>query len=140
MLTALRNGNPCTPTKGTPVNRLFERFFDDAFFAAPAANRALAFWEEEQAFTIEMDAPGVSEKDIELSIHNGELVIQGERKSERGDGGFDNRTSGKFEQRIALPKAIDAEKITAKLSNGVLTLTVPKSEAAKPRKIEVRAE
>jgi len=141
MLTALRNGSATAPVKATPVNRLFERFLDDAFFAAPAvASRDLAFWEDEHGYTIELDAPGVAEEDIDLTVHNGELVIQGERKSQRREGAYDGRSYGKFEQRITLPKAVDPEAISAKLAGGVLTLTVPKSEAAKPRKIELRAE
>jgi HSP20 family protein len=87
-----------------------------------------------------MDTPGVAERDIELTVHNGELIIQGERKSAGREGGYDGRSYGKFEQRITLPKAVDPEAITAKLTAGVLTLSVPKSEAAKPRKIQVRAE
>ena len=136
MLAAFRNGS-CAPAKGTPVNRLFERFIDDAFFASPAASRTLAHWEDEQSFTIELDVPGVAEQDVELSVHNGEIVIQVVRTPVR-EGGHDHRRYGKFEQRIALPTAVDTDRITAKLANGVLALIVPKSEAAKPRKITVQ--
>ncbi len=150
MLPAIRNnGSALAPATGTPVNRLstiFDRCFnDDPFFSplmtAPAWSALpLSVWEDEHSVRVEMDAPGVTDKDIEVSVHDGDLIVRGERKSERKDGGYDTRTYGRFEQRVTLPAPVDADKVEAKLANGVLSVTFPKSEAAKPRKIAIKSE
>ncbi len=150
MLPAIRtNGSALAPTTGTPVNRLstiFDRFFnDDPFFGplmtAPAwGTMPLSMWEDEQSVHVQIDAPGVTDKDIDVSVHDGDLIVRGERKSEEKKGGYDTRTYGRFEQRVTLPCPVDADEVEAKLANGVLSVTFPKSEAAKPRKIAVKSE
>jgi HSP20 family protein len=130
---------PVVYTNGTTRNRLaslFDTFFNDN---APEASSGLALWEDEQNAYVELDAPGVSENDVELHIHQGELFIQAERKRER-QAGYDNRNYGKFKQRIALPCPVDTDKVQAKLVNGVLSITCPKSESAKPRRITLKSE
>ena len=140
MLSVLRNGS-ASPVKGTQVNRLFERFFDEAFLApaaySPHATRPMAAWEDAQSYHIEVDVPGIAEGDIELSAHDGELFIRGARKPASAESRFDNRAYGPFEQRVTLPGAVDADRVTAKLNQGVLAITLPKTEAAKPRKIAI---
>jgi HSP20 family protein len=145
MLPANRNGSTLVRTEGTPFNRLaplFSGFFDDFFtpVSAPTwSSLPLCLWQDENHLYIEMDAPGVTEKDIDLTFHEGDLIIQGERKGERKEGAFDNRTYGRFEQRITLPSPVDFDKVEAKLANGVLSITFPKSEEAKPRKIALKS-
>jgi len=85
-----------------------------------------------------VDAPGVHEADIDVSVHENTLTVRGERKGGR-EGGYDTRTYGRFEQRLTLPVAVDAERVEATLANGVLSLTLPKSEAARPRKIAIKS-
>ena len=148
MLPALRNGSLVPATSGGPVNRLatlFDRFFHDDLFAPLASAPAwsalpLSLWEDEHNVYVEMDAPGVTDKDIEVSVHQGELIIRGERKCERKEGAYDTRSYGRFEQRVNLPAPVDAERVEARLSNGVLAVTFPKTEAAKPRKIAVKSD
>jgi HSP20 family protein len=149
MLPAIRNKNSVlAQMAGTPANRLsaiFDRFFhEDPFFGSlmtpPAWSAPLSMWEDEHSVYVEVDAPGVTEKDIDVSVQDGSLIIRGERKSEEKKGGYDTRTYGQFEQRLTLPTPVDADKVEAKLANGVLSLTCPKSEAAKPRKIAVKSE
>ena len=142
MLPALRNGSELA-ARGTPVNRLVDRFFNDDFFAPWSATwtgMPLSMWQDDDNVYIEADAPGVTDKDLDVSVHDGVLVISGERKSEQKAGGYDTRSYGRFEQRIRLPSAVDAERVEAKLANGVLHLMFPKSEAAKPRRIAIKAE
>jgi HSP20 family protein len=147
MLPILRDGS-LTPTVDAPVNRLsnfLDRFFDDDFFAPlPAATRIaavpLSMWEDDEHLYVEMDAPGIAEKDIDVSVHNGELVVRGERRCERRANGYDTRTYGRFEQRISLPAWVRADQVDAKLANGVLSVTFSKGEEAKPRKIALRSE
>jgi HSP20 family protein len=132
-----------------PVNRLstiFDRFFNEDVFAplATAAQPAfavpLSMWEDEDTYHVEIDAPGMTEKDIDVSVQNGDLIIRGARKCERKGNGYDTRPYGQFEQRISLPQAARTDKIDAKLAHGVLSLAFPKGEDAKPRKIAVRSE
>lgn len=150
MLPVLRRNGLTTHPTTWPVNRvssLLDRFFEDDFFApffsAPVwmpTQWPQSVWEDEQNVYIELDAPGMTEKDIELTVQDGYLRIRAERKCERQSSGYDTRTYGRFEQRIALPAAVDADKVTAKLSHGVLSVILPKREEARPRRIEIKAE
>lgn len=125
------------------LNGLFEHFFGDSFVptAAHPARTALplAAWEDADAVTVEVDLPGVTAGDIDVSVHGRVLTIKGERKADARETGFDTRPHGAFEQRVGLPAPVDADRVQATFTNGVLKLTLPKSEAAKPRKIEVKA-
>lgn len=148
MLPAIRNGSLVPTLSAAPVNRIsswFDRFFgDDLFtpFAAPQAWTAvpLSMWEDEHNVYVEADAPGLTNQDIDVSVHGDALIIRGERKCEHKGNGYDTRSYGRFEQRVSLPCAVDAAKVEAKLANGVLSLTFPKSEESKPRKISVKSE
>jgi HSP20 family protein len=148
MLPTLRkNGSLIPATMGGPINRLsslFENVFNNDLFApltTPAWSALpLSMWEDEHNVHVEVDAPGLTDKDIEVSVHQGDLVIKGERKCERQEGGYDTRCYGRFEQRITLPSLVDADKVEAKLANGVLCVTFAKSEEAKPRKIALKSE
>ena len=130
-----------------PVNRmsaLFDRFYNDELFTPPTQPQAwsvpLSMWEDEDNYYVEVDAPGMTEKDIDVSVQHGDLIITGERKCERVGQGYDTRTYGRFAQRISLPTAAKTDKVDAKLANGVLSLTFPKGDEAKPRKIALRSE
>jgi HSP20 family protein len=141
MLPVLYTNGTIVPASRRPANRLsslFDTFFNDEAQAWPSL--PLSMWEDEHNVYVEMDAPGVKESDVELTVHQGDLVIKGERKCERQHGGYDNRSYGRFAQRITLPSAVDAGKVEAKLANGVLSMTFPKSEAAKPRRITLKTE
>src|SRR4051794_34660415 len=97
MLPAIRRNGSLIPP-GAPTGRLsslFDRFFDDDWFApltasAPAwSGLPLSMWEDEHNVYVELDAPGVTDKDVEVSVHNGDLLIKGERKCERKEGCYD---------------------------------------------------
>lgn len=138
-----RNGASLPAHPANRLSTLFDRFFNDDFFGAPVSawrSVPLSLWQDEQNIYVEMDAPGLTDKDIELSIEQGDLLIKGERKCERREGAYDTRCYGQFQQRITLPAAVDGQKVEAKLANGVLAVTCPKSEAAKPRRISVKSE
>lgn len=131
-----------------PVNRLsamFDRFFNEDIFSPVTPPQALvavplSMWEDEDNYYVEIDAPGMSEKDIDVSVQHGDLIICGERKCDRKGNGYDTRTYGRFQQRISLPTAAKTDNVDAKLTNGVLSLTFPKGDEAKPRKIALRIE
>jgi HSP20 family protein len=86
-----------------------------------------------------VELPGMRKEDIQISLHDGTLTITGERQSASGDGETaerNERFSGKFRRSVTLPTRVDAAKVSANYKDGVLTVTLPKAEEAKP-KIEV---
>jgi HSP20 family protein len=90
-----------------------------------------------------VELPGMRKEDIEISLHDGMLSIAGERKTTPGEGDNAERTerfSGKFRRSITLPTRVDAGKVTASYKDGILTVTLPKAEEAKPKKVEVSIE
>lgn len=116
---------------------------DSSSVATSAWTPAVDIKEEEGRFLITADVPGVDPDDIDLTMENGVLTIKGERKmeSDMKENGFRRveRLHGTFYRRFSLPDYADAENISASCRNGVLTVTVPKTDAVKPRRIEVKA-
>jgi HSP20 family protein len=105
---------------------------------------AVDITETENEFVIHADLPGVKPDDIEITAENGVLTLRGERES-RKEEEKDNykrveRFSGSFMRRFTLPDTADLEKIVAKSKNGVLDLTIPKTEKAKPKLIKVKVD
>jgi HSP20 family protein len=96
--------------------------------------------ETESAWIIEAELPGVSADDIKVELRNGELVISGDVNEREGRGRLRRRArrTGHFEYHVTLPGETDEEHIDATLHEGVLTVRVPKTEQAKPRRVEVR--
>ncbi len=88
-----------------------------------------------------VELPGMRKEDIEISLHDGTLTISGERKSETSDGAAERteRYVGKFRRSITLPARVDASKVSATYRDGILTVTLPKAEEAKPKQIQVDA-
>lgn len=147
MLPVLRDNGRMTSSVASPVNRLsslFDSFFNDDFFAPVTGRIAsampLSMWEDENHLNVELDAPGLTDKDVEVTIHHGDLLIRGERKCERKGNGYDTRSYGRFEQRISLPQWVHADTVQARLRNGVLSMTFPKREEAKPHRIALQSE
>lgn len=105
---------------------------------------ALNTWEDGDCFYAEAEVPGMSLEDLEIYVTGNQLTLQGERKQvDFGDKSVWHRQErgfGKFTRTVELPYDVDADKVEAKLCQGVLTLKLPKSEAARPRKITVKAE
>jgi HSP20 family protein len=96
--------------------------------------------ENDDAYVIHVELPGVHKDQVDVQLQDRELVITGEIKEESQNGGRRHRSSrrtGRFEYRTYLPGDVKADAVSAQLTDGVLTVTVPKSEAAKPRRIEI---
>src|SRR2546429_77952 len=97
--------------------------------------------ETDQAYVAEVELPGVAKDDISVELAGQELIISGELRASgsgtHGRGLRRGRRSGRFEYRVLLPGHAEADKVTAALADGVLTVTVPKSEADKPHRIPV---
>ena len=98
--------------------------------------------EREDAYVVHADVPGMKEGDIDVSLDNGVLTITGARVGEEKKEGetwyLYERQHGSFNRSFRLPVEVDAEKIEARLTEGVLTLVIPKRPEAQPRKIKVR--
>lgn len=91
---------------------------------------------------VKLEIPGVEQKDVELSLDGSTLTLKGERKDQPLEGYSvhrKERSSFRFARSFALPAKVDAEKVTAELKQGVLTVTLPKAKEAQPRQINVRA-
>jgi HSP20 family protein len=128
------------------MNRLFERFgLDDYTRPMLAVSYPLVnIWENDDNVYAETELPGMSLEQLEIYVTGGDqLSIQGERRLPEADKGVWHRQErgfGMFSRTITLPVAVDAEKVTARLEHGVLLVTLPKSEAAKPKRIAVKAD
>ncbi len=97
--------------------------------------------ETEDAYVLEFDVPGMSEKDIEVVVEQSQLTLRGERKAmEAKSYSRQERSFGRFERAFHLADDVDATRIEASAKNGVLTVKLPKAEKAKPRAIAVKAE
>jgi HSP20 family protein len=131
------------------VNRLLGNRWssqdNDSNMLTGAWSPAIDVREETDRYIVIADVPGIDPKDIEITMENGVLTIQGERNYETTDEDKDSgyrrveRAYGKFFRRLALPDVADAENISAEGKNGVLEISIQKSEQAKPRRIEVKA-
>lgn len=134
----------------TSFRREMDRLFDD-FFRSPLLGSGLAgsmAWpslevnETDKEVRITAELPGMSEKDVELTVEDGMLTLRGEKKSENEDRecGWSERFYGRFERRIMLPNGADEERCEANFRDGVLTVKMPKSEeASRGRRIPINA-
>ena len=104
-------------------------------FVAPAAT----VLENADGYTLEVEMPGVSRENLEMWVENNELTILGRRSTPSVEGTLIHRESRpeNFRRSFELDPSIDASKISAKIEQGVVTLTLPKTEQVKPRKIAV---
>ncbi|HEX4934340.1 MAG TPA: Hsp20/alpha crystallin family protein [Gemmatimonadaceae bacterium] len=144
----------------TPLNTMLDRMvtlsraMDQAFVngstetlkptAQPAWVPELDAWETEQEYVVQLDLPGVKTDGVEISFEKNTLTIRGERP--RGFGApekgelrvfFAERDWGSFSRSLRFPQHVAGDNISATFDAGVLTVRVPKSEAAKPRKIQI---
>lgn len=104
---------------------------------------AIDLYEERDAFVVKTELPGLKKEDIEISLHDGALTISGERKVEEKRGGTHYRSErfyGRFQRTLTLPKPVDPNNVKATYKDGILTVTLPKAEEAKPRQIEVKVK
>lgn len=99
-------------------------------------------WEDAQNLYVEAELPGLTLSEVEVEVRGNELTIRGERKNGKDNGRSYHRRerpSGSFTRALRLPVQVDAGKVEASLKAGVLLIRLPKAEAAKARKIEVKA-
>ena len=127
------------------------RLFEDAFsrmLTEPQTNRpwapAVDIYETENELVLKADLPDVDLKDIDVRVENQTLTISGERKFEQKEStkGYHRieRSYGSFVRSFAVPNSFDNETIAAEFKNGVLRVSLPKKEAAKPRQVKVEVK
>jgi len=129
------------------MRRAMDRLFDDALSTPsgdwePASwNLALDVLEDENEFQVKASVPGIKPEDLDITYNNNTLTIKGEVKqeyeSEEGKYHLRERRFGSFARSLTLPSNVNADQIGADYEDGVLTLHLPKSEEAKPKRIEV---
>ena len=127
------------------VNRLFStnltRAFGDEGIGRGAWSPSVDIYENKDQIVLEAELPGMKQEEFDLSIENNVITLRGERRFEKTDDS-DNyhrveRSYGAFTRSFTLPQTVSGEGATAEYSNGVLRVTLPKREEAKPRRIEV---
>ena len=133
----------------TEMNRLrreMDRLFDwggTRPLYARSTFPSLNIWENDDNLFVEAELPGFALDDLDIMVSgDNQLSVSGERKTPELEGGTwhgRERGFGKFNRAIELPGYVDSGKVSAELKNGVLTITLPKREEVKPRRIEVRA-
>jgi HSP20 family protein len=137
---------PAVRAAGTPSRWDPFREFDElvnTVFSGPGGTRVWSpladVSETDDAYLVEVDLPGAKREDIALDLVGTTLAINGELKEKEREGWFRHRTrrTGQFQYRVTLPRNVEADKIEAALEEGVLTVRIPKSEATRPRRIEI---
>jgi len=123
------------------MNRLFRHFWDDE----PANSNwspSVDIAEGKDIYTVKVELPGIDKKDVKVTVQDNVLMIQGEKKQEieSKDENYHRveRSFGSFARSFRLPSLVKADKIDATYKDGVLTITLPKSEEAKAKEIEVK--
>jgi len=133
------------------TQREFDRFFREVFpsaFGEPEGELSTRPWapavdilENDNNIVVKAELPGVDPKDVEVRVEDNTLYLKGERKFEKETKEENyhriERSYGSFARSFALPNSIDADKVAAEYKDGLLTLTLPKHEAAKPKTIRI---
>lgn len=131
------------------LQRSIDQLFED--FLSPSENSkqlqqasfspACDIEETDKQYLITFDVPGVSKNDIKLELNDNQLIVSGEKKYEHKEEKKNRyvmeRSYGSFQRSFTLPASVDADKIGASYDNGVLLITVPKTEASKAKQIEI---
>lgn len=120
------------------MDRLFEEFFRSGAsgrkqFAYPPLNVS----EDDDNLYVRAEIPGVSLSDLEITLMDKSLLLKGERKSEEGQFFRQERPVGAFQRVVRLNLPVDREKVSAKLENGILLVTLPRAEESRPKKISI---
>jgi HSP20 family protein len=123
------------------LRREVERLFD-SYVPGGAGGPAMNIWEDGDTLHAEVEVPGMTMKDIEVSVIGAELTIKGERKPMAGEKlayHRQERVFGSLSRTLTLPYEINADAVEATLRDGVLTIRLPKAESARARRIAVKA-
>lgn len=124
------------------LDRLFEAPFGEACRSLTDWAPAMELAENKDSVVVKAELPGMKKEEIEVTLHEGILSVAGERKSERKEeeAGLyrSERFYGRFQRAITLPAPVAGDKVKADYKDGILTITLPKTEEAKPKQIDVK--
>ena len=129
------------------MRRMLDQTFGELGWSSPLLTEG-AGWsplvdieEQDDAYELEVDLPGVKREDVKIEIIGNELLITGDVRQRERKGALrrQSRRTGHFEYRLGLPDQVDPDKVEANLKDGVLTVRVPKSQRAQRRQIEIKA-
>lgn len=148
-LSRTRNRNTSSVSSlQNEIDRVFDRFFPDRDQEGDTTSPQTVWRprmdliETDEAYRLHLDMPGMSKDDLTISYQDNELTVSGERTSDRREEGEEyvrvERSFGHFRRSFTLPNSVEADNIQAAYDDGVLTLTVPKTETEKPRQIEIQ--
>ena len=146
MRTAISRFEPFRGTLQDQINRLFHEAFDRSSDEGSLTTWAPAvdIFETEHALVVKADLPDIQPEELDIRVENNILTIRGERKFEKKVEEKNylrvERSYGSFSRSFSLANTVNTEAIKAEYKNGVLTLTVPKREEAKPKQIKVNVE
>jgi HSP20 family protein len=125
------------------INRLFESPLEtNGVSGFNAWAPALDLYEDKDNLVLRAELPGMKKQDIEISLHDDVVTISGERKNEKKYEGAETsreeRFFGRFTRSLKLPKSVNSGGVKASYKEGILTVTLPKAEEAKPRQIQIQ--
>jgi len=121
----------------SPVGRMLHRWMPAVDGYSHDQSLDVNVREEDDAFILSAMVPGLSADELSIQILDDVVRIEGEHKIDKAEYLMQELPTGSFHRSLRLPVALDAEKVDAKIDEGVLTLRLPKAESAKPRKITV---
>ncbi len=135
----------------TELRRAVDSLFDERFFApyrlltfGPAETTPIDMYHTENDVVIKATLPGVKPDEVDVSLTGDTLTIRGKTKAEerieRKDYFYREHRYGAFYRSVTLPMGLKTDKAEAKFEDGILTLTIPKSEVAKPKQIKIKAK
>ena len=138
------------PTFGrlTSLRDEIDRLFEEPLAALAGGSRLLSGWtpaldifEDKDNLVVKAELPGMKREEIQVSLHDGSLSISGERKTETKHEDAEvyrsERFVGRFQRTVTLPTPVSGDKVKAQYKDGILTVTLPKTEESKPKQIEV---
>lgn len=135
-------GGSLTPaTRLADFDHVLSRFFGDPWGVGTQDSVRLDVAETAEEIVVRAEIPGVDPKDVQIDLEGDVLTIAGEKKDERASAGvnYTERSFGSFRRQVGLPYPIEVDKVRAEHANGVLSIHLPKAEAARPRRIEIKA-
>ncbi len=138
-----------TPFRGMTPRTMFEELFDQFLTdrnvpMTEVMSAAMDVAETDHAFEVKMDLPGVNADEVDIQIDNNTLTVRGQRSEESEEKDEEKqyhrieRYSGSFSRSVVLPNSINENETVAEFKDGVLKILIPKTEEAKPRKINIR--
>ncbi len=128
------------------ISRMFDNFFHEGMWdeeTIPSRwNPAVDIAEKDAEYVVKVELPGLSKDDVKISTQDNVLTIRGEKKEEKESKGSTyhrvERAYGSFQRSFTLPTTVKSDNIEASFNDGMLTITLPKAEEAKPKMIEVK--